>query len=82
VAKISETGRVISQLQKTPGLPKNEPAEIQEFWQKSLFRNRYNIEQGFAQMQKAGYLPIATFIVPELVGQTIILLCKRLKNLF
>lgn len=40
------------------------PDEIQEFWQKS-YPEIDTISNKIAQMQKAGYLPIATFMLPE-----------------
>jgi len=40
------------------------PAEIQDFWQKA-YPEIDTIPNKVAQMQKAGYLPIATFVVPE-----------------
>ncbi len=40
------------------------PAEIQEFWQKA-YPEIDTIPNKVAQMQKAGYLPIASFVVPE-----------------
>jgi ubiquinone/menaquinone biosynthesis C-methylase UbiE len=40
------------------------PAEIQEFWDKA-YPEMDTIPNKIAQMQKAGYLPIATFFVPE-----------------
>ena len=40
------------------------PAEIQEFWQEA-YPEIDTIPNKVAQMQKAGYLPIATFVVPE-----------------
>ena len=40
------------------------PAEIQDFWQKA-YSEIDTISNKVAQMQKAGYLPIATFVVPE-----------------
>jgi ubiquinone/menaquinone biosynthesis C-methylase UbiE len=40
------------------------PAEIQEFWQKA-YAEIDTISNKVAQMQKAGYLPIATFVLPE-----------------
>ena len=40
------------------------PAEIQEFWEKA-YPEIDIIPNKVAQMQKAGYLPIATFVVPE-----------------
>jgi len=40
------------------------PAEIQDFWQKA-YPEIDTIPNKVAQMQKAGYLPIATFAVPE-----------------
>jgi ubiquinone/menaquinone biosynthesis C-methylase UbiE len=40
------------------------PAEIQEFWDKA-YPEIDTIPNKVAQMQKAGYLPFATFVVPE-----------------
>ncbi len=40
------------------------PAEIQDFWQKA-YPEIDTIPNKIAQMQKAGYLPVATFVVPE-----------------
>ena len=40
------------------------PAEIQKFWQKA-YPEIDTISNKVAQMQKAGYLPVATFVVPE-----------------
>jgi len=40
------------------------PAEIQDFWQKA-YPEIDTIPSKIVQMQKAGYLPIATFVVPE-----------------
>ncbi len=40
------------------------PAEIQYFWQKA-YPEIDTISNKVAQMQKAGYLPVATFVVPE-----------------
>ena len=40
------------------------PAEIQEFWQEA-YSEIDTIPNKVAQMQHAGYLPIATFVVPE-----------------
>ncbi len=40
------------------------PAEIQDFWQKA-YPEIDTIPNKAAQMQKAGYLPVATFVVPE-----------------
>ncbi len=40
------------------------PAEIQNFWQ-NAYPEIDTISNKVAQMQKAGYLPIATFVVPE-----------------
>ncbi|HRZ41492.1 MAG TPA: class I SAM-dependent methyltransferase [Bacteroidales bacterium] len=42
------------------------PAEIQDFWQKA-YPEIDTISNKVAQMQKTGYLPIATFVVPETV---------------
>ena len=40
------------------------PAEIQKFWDKA-YPEMDTIPNKVAQMQKAGYLPVATFVVPE-----------------
>ena len=40
------------------------PDEIQDFWQKA-YPEIDTLSNKVAQMQKAGYLPIATFVVPE-----------------
>ena len=40
------------------------PAEIQEFWQ-NAYPEIDTIPNKVAQMQKAGYIPVATFILPE-----------------
>jgi SAM-dependent methyltransferase len=40
------------------------PAEIQDFWQKA-YPEIDTIPYKVAQMQKAGYLPVATFVLPE-----------------
>ncbi|NLF43331.1 MAG: class I SAM-dependent methyltransferase [Bacteroidales bacterium] len=40
------------------------PSEIEEFWQKA-YPEIDVISNKVAQMQKAGYLPVATFVVPE-----------------
>jgi ubiquinone/menaquinone biosynthesis C-methylase UbiE len=40
------------------------PAEIQDFWQKA-YPEIDTISNKVAQMQRAGYLPIATYILPE-----------------
>jgi len=42
------------------------PAEIQEFWQK-IYPEIDTIPNKVAQMQKAGYLPIASYILPETI---------------
>lgn len=42
------------------------PAEIQEFWQK-IYPEIDTISNKVAQMQKAGYLPIATYVLPETI---------------
>ena len=42
------------------------PAEIQDFWQKA-YPEIDTISNKVAQMQKAGYLPIATFVVPDTI---------------
>ncbi len=40
------------------------PAEIQEFWQKA-YPEIDTIPNKVAQVQEAGYLPVATFVVPD-----------------
>ncbi len=40
------------------------PAEIQNFWDKA-YPEMGTIPNKVAQLQKAGYLPVATFVVPE-----------------
>ena len=40
------------------------PAEIQQFWQ-NAYPEIDTIPNKVAQMQKAGYIPVATFILPE-----------------
>jgi ubiquinone/menaquinone biosynthesis C-methylase UbiE len=40
------------------------PAEIQEFWDKA-YPEIDTVSNKVAQVQKAGYLPVATFVVPE-----------------
>jgi len=40
------------------------PAEIQEFWQ-TAYPEIDTIPNKVAQMQKAGYIPVATFVLPE-----------------
>lgn len=42
------------------------PAEIQDFWQKA-YPEIDTIYNKIAQMQRAGYLPIATFVVPDTI---------------
>lgn len=42
------------------------PEEIQEFWQKA-YPEIDTIPNKVAQMQKAGYLPIATYMLPETI---------------
>jgi SAM-dependent methyltransferase len=42
------------------------PAEIQNFWQK-IYPEIDTIPNKVAQIQKAGYLPIATYILPETI---------------
>jgi len=42
------------------------PAEIQDFWEKA-YPEIDTIPNKVAQMQKAGYLPVATYILPETI---------------
>jgi ubiquinone/menaquinone biosynthesis C-methylase UbiE len=42
------------------------PAEIQDFWQKA-YPEIDTIPNKVAQMQKAGYIPIATYVLPETI---------------
>ena len=43
---------------------KERPAEIQKFWQKA-YPEIDTISNKVAQMQKAGYMPVASFVLPE-----------------
>jgi len=45
-------------------LTEERPAEIQDFWQ-NAYPEIDTIPNKVAQMQKAGYLPVATFVVPD-----------------
>jgi len=49
---------------ETTWFTEERPAEIQNFWQKA-YPEIDTIPNKIAQMQKAGYLPIAIFVVPE-----------------
>ncbi|HNZ43274.1 MAG TPA: class I SAM-dependent methyltransferase [Bacteroidales bacterium] len=42
------------------------PAEIQDFWQQA-YPEIDTIPNKIAQMQKAGYLPVATYVLPETI---------------
>lgn len=53
------------------------PAEINDFWV-NAYPEIDTIPGQVAKIHKAGYLPVATFILPEIAGQSITLL-QRLK---
>ncbi len=56
------------------------PAEIQVFWQKA-YPEIDTISNKVAQMQRAGYLPIATYILPETIW-TDYYACQTLRREF
>jgi len=57
------------------------PSEIQEFWQKT-YPEIDTIPHKVAQMQKAGYLPIATYILPESIWTDYYSITKKLQEVF
>jgi len=63
VAEIFKKGGYLAVTENTWFTAKR-PAAIQKFWQKA-YPEIDTISNKVAQMQKAGYMPIATFILPE-----------------
>ena len=61
--KLLKTGGYIA-VSEVSWFTDERPAEIQEFWQKN-YSEIDTIPNKVAQMQKAGYIPVATFILPE-----------------
>lgn len=57
------------------------PDEIQHFWQ-NAYSEIDTIPNKVAQMQKAGYLPIATYMLPETVWIDYYAVTKKLQELF
>lgn len=49
---------------ETSWFTEERPGEIQDFWD-SNYKEVYTIPVKVAQMQKAGYLPLASFVLPE-----------------
>lgn len=48
------------------------PAEIHDFWM-NAYTEIDTIPNKIVQIQKAGYIPVATFILPRIAGQNIIM---------
>ncbi len=61
--KFLKTGGYIA-VSEASWFTEERPAEIDEFWQ-DAYPEIDTISNKVAQMQKAGYLPVATFILPE-----------------
>lgn len=61
--KFLKTGGYIAVTENT-WFTQERPTEIQDFWQEA-YPEIDTISSKVAQMEKAGYLPIATFVVPE-----------------
>lgn len=61
--KYLKTGGYIAVTENTWFTPER-PTEIEDFWQEA-YPEIDTISSKVAQMEKAGYLPIATFVVPE-----------------
>jgi ubiquinone/menaquinone biosynthesis C-methylase UbiE/ribosomal protein S18 acetylase RimI-like enzyme len=61
--KLLKTGGYIA-VSEVSWFTDKRPAEIQEFWQKN-YSEIDTIPNKVAQMQKAGYIPVATFVLPE-----------------
>lgn len=57
------------------------PIEIQEFWEKA-YPEIDTISNKIKLMQKAGYLPIATFVLPEFVWTDYYAVTRRLQKIF
>lgn len=61
-SKIADTGYIA--VTENTWFTEERPAEIQEFWDK-IYPEIDTIPNKIAQMQQAGYLPIATYMLPE-----------------
>jgi ubiquinone/menaquinone biosynthesis C-methylase UbiE len=61
--KFLKTGGYIA-VSEASWFTENRPAEINEFWMEA-YPEIDTIPQKVAQLQKAGYIPVATFILPE-----------------
>jgi SAM-dependent methyltransferase len=61
--KFLNTGGYIA-VSEASWFTKERPAEIDEFW-KDAYPEIETIPNKVVQMQKAGYIPVATFILPE-----------------
>jgi SAM-dependent methyltransferase len=61
--KFLKTGGYIA-VSEASWFTEKRPAEIDEFWQ-SVYPGIDTIPNKVSQMQKAGYIPVATFILPE-----------------
>lgn len=59
----------------------NRPSEIEEFWQKA-YPQIDTIPNKVAQMQKAGFLPVATYILPETIWTDYYTVTKKLQQDF
>lgn len=57
------------------------PVEIQEFWQ-NAYPEIDTIPNKVVQMQKAGYFPIATYILPESIWTEYYAVTKKLQEVF
>ncbi len=63
--KFLKTGGYIAVTENT-WFSEERPAEIQDFWQK-IYPEIDTIPNKVAKMQNAGYLPVATYILPETI---------------
>ena len=61
--KFLKTGGYVA-ISEASWFTEKRPAEIDEFWQ-DAYHEIDTIPNKVAQMQKAGYIPVATFILPE-----------------
>ena len=57
------------------------PTEIQEFWE-SAYPEIDTIPNKVAQMQKAGYLPVSTYVLPETIWIDYYAITKKLQKVF
>ena len=62
MAKIPEKGAAASLFRKYRGFTPERPLEIEEFWL-DAYPEIDTIPVKIAQMQKAGYIPVASFIL-------------------